>query len=165
MMSEDYRIGSGYDVHAYAENRAMVLCNIAIPSSIGLQGHSDADAPLHALCDALLGAAGLGDIGLHFPDNDMTYKNIDSSILLLRVMDLIQQNGFVIQNVDLTIMAQIPKIAPYREMMRCRLAELLSINPEKVNIKATTTEGLGFIGRKEGLAAHAVALLKKESII
>ncbi len=164
-MFEDYRIGSGFDVHAYAENRAMVLCNMTIPSSIGLQGHSDADAPLHALCDALLGATGLGDIGMHFPDNDMTYKNIDSAVLLSRVMDLIQQGGFVIQNVDLTIMAQIPKIAPYRESMRCRLAGLLSIDLDRVNIKATTTEGLGFIGRKEGLAAHAVVLLKKESTI
>lgn len=160
-MSEDFRIGSGFDVHAYITNRKMILCNIDIPSPVGLEGHSDADAALHALCDALLGAAALGDIGLHFPDTDAAYRNIDSAVLLKKVLFLIQQQGFCVENVDLTIIAQIPKVAPYRESMRCRLSELLALDIHRINIKATTTEGLGFIGRKEGLAAHAVVLLKR----
>lgn len=158
---QDFRIGSGFDVHAYAENQKMILCNVEIPSSLGLLGHSDADAAIHALCDALLGAAGLGDIGLHFPDNDEAYRNIDSSLLLNRVMEMIRSAGFSVQNVDLTIIAQIPKISPHREAMRSRLASLLEIDLDRVNVKATTTEGLGFIGRKEGLAVQAVILLRK----
>jgi len=160
-MSEDFRIGSGFDVHAYGENRKMILCNIEIPSPVGLVGHSDADAALHALCDALLGAAALGDIGLHFPDTDEAYRNINSAVLLKHVLSLIRQEGFSIENVDITIIAQIPKVAPYRESMRCRLSELLNIAISCINIKATTTEGLGFIGRKEGLAAHTVVLLRR----
>jgi 2-C-methyl-D-erythritol 2,4-cyclodiphosphate synthase len=160
-MAESFRIGSGFDVHAYGENRKMILCNVEIPSPVGLIGHSDADAALHALCDALLGAAALGDIGLHFPDTDEAYRNIDSSILLKHVLRLIQQEGFSVENIDLTIIAQIPKVAPYREFMRCRLSELLEIDRSCINIKATTTEGLGFIGRKEGLGAQAVVLLKR----
>ena len=160
-MAESFRIGSGFDVHAYGENRKMILCNVEIPSPVGLIGHSDADAALHALCDALLGAAALGDIGLHFPDTDEAYRNIDSSILLKHVLRLIQQEGFSVENIDLTIIAQIPKVAPYREFMRCRLSELLEIDRSCINIKATTTEGLGFVGRREGLGAHAVVLLKR----
>ncbi len=160
-MAESFRIGSGFDVHAYGENRKMILCNVEIPSPIGLIGHSDADAALHALCDALLGAAALGDIGLHFPDTDETYRNIDSSLLLKQVLRLIRQEGFSVENMDLTIIAQTPKVAPYRESMRCRLSELVEIDRSCINIKATTTEGLGFVGRKEGLAAQAVVLLKR----
>ena len=160
-MAESFRIGSGFDVHAYGENRKMILCNVEIPSPIGLIGHSDADAALHALCDALLGAAALGDIGLHFPDTDETYRNIDSSLLLKQVLHLIRQEGFSLENMDLTIIAQTPKVAPYRESMRCRLSELVEIDRSCINIKATTTESLGFVGRKEGLAAQAVVLLKR----
>lgn len=160
-MAESFRIGSGFDVHAYGENRKMILCNVEIPSPIGLIGHSDADAALHALCDALLGAAALGDIGLHFPDTDETYRNIDSSLLLKQVLRLIRQEGFSVENMDLTIIAQTPKVAPYRESMRCRLSELVEIDRSCINIKATTTESLGFVGRKEGLAAQAVVLLKR----
>lgn len=160
-MAESFRIGSGFDVHAYGENRKMILCNIEIPSPVGLVGHSDADAALHAICDALLGAAALGDIGLHFPDTDETYRNIDSSILLKHVLHLIRQEEFSVENIDLTIIAQTPKVAPYRELMRCRLSELLEIDRSCINIKATTTEGLGFVGRREGLGAHAVVLLKR----
>lgn len=160
-MAESFRIGSGFDVHAYGENRKMILCNVEIPSPIGLIGHSDADAALHALCDALLGAAALGDIGLHFPDTDETYRNIDSSLLLKQVLHLIRQEGFSVENMDLTIIAQTPKVAPYRESMRCRLSELVEIDRSCINIKATTTESLGFVGRKEGLAAQAVVLLKR----
>jgi len=160
-MAESFRIGSGFDVHAYGENRKMILCNIEIPSPVGLVGHSDADAALHAICDALLGAAALGDIGLHFPDTDETYRNIDSSILLKHVLHLIRQEEFSVENIDLTIIAQTPKVAPYREFMRCRLSELLEIDRSCINIKATTTEGLGFVGRREGLGAHAVVLLKR----
>jgi len=160
-VAESFRIGSGFDVHAYGENRKMILCNVEIPSPIGLIGHSDADAALHALCDALLGAAALGDIGLHFPDTDETYRNIDSSLLLKQVLRLIRQEGFSVENMDLTIIAQTPKVAPYRESMRCRLSELVEIDRSCINIKATTTESLGFVGRKEGLAAQAVVLLKR----
>ena len=160
-MAESFRIGSGFDVHAYGENRKMILCNVEIPSPVGLVGHSDADAALHAICDALLGAAALGDIGLHFPDTDETYRNIDSSILLKHVLCLIRQEEFSVENIDLTIIAQTPKVAPYREFMRCRLSELLEIDRSCINIKATTTEGLGFVGRREGLGAHAVVLLKR----
>ncbi|MCE5195552.1 MAG: 2-C-methyl-D-erythritol 2,4-cyclodiphosphate synthase [Negativicutes bacterium] len=156
-----WRIGCGFDVHCYQPGRDMMLCGIKIPCELGLWGHSDADAPLHALCDALLGAAGLGDIGVHFPDNDASLLNIDSALLVRRVMAMIREKGYRVGNADLTIIAQMPKIAPYREAMRCRVAELLQVSLSEVNIKATTTEGLGFTGRKEGLAAEAVVLLKR----
>jgi len=163
-METIWRVGCGFDVHCYRLARDMMLCGIQIPCNVGLRGHSDADAPLHALCDALLGAAGLGDIGVHFPDTDAAYLNIDSALLVQRVMAMLLEKGYLVGNADITIIAQVPKIAPYREAMRCRVAELLQVTLSEVNIKATTTEGLGFTGRKEGLAAQAVVLLKRECI-
>ena len=163
-METIWRVGCGFDVHCYRSERDMMLCGIQIPCNVGLWGHSDADAPLHALCDALLGAAGLGDIGVHFPDTDAAYLNIDSALLVQRVMAMLREKGYLVGNADITIIAQVPKIAPYREAMRCRVAELLQVTLSEVNIKATTTEGLGFTGRKEGLAAQAVVLLKRECI-
>lgn len=155
------RVGHGYDVHKFAEARPLILCGVHIPHERGLLGHSDADVALHALMDALLGAAALGDIGKHFPDNDEHYLNADSCMLLKNVVHMLAKNGFAASNVDLTIIAQAPKIAPYIPMMRERLADILHLSSDHVNIKATTEEGLGFTGQKEGISAHAVCLLKE----
>jgi 2-C-methyl-D-erythritol 2,4-cyclodiphosphate synthase len=153
------RIGHGYDVHRFCAGRKLILGGVEIPSEFGLEAHSDGDVAIHALCDALLGAAALGDIGRHFSDQQSEFKNIDSRILLRHVYDLITQKGYQVGNIDLTIVAQAPKLAPYIHTMCERLAEDLKIDLSQVNIKATTTEKLGFAGRKEGIAAYAVALI------
>ena len=153
------RIGQGYDAHRFEQGKPLVLGGVAIPHEEGLKAHSDGDVLIHALCDALLGAAGLGDIGRHFPDNDQSYAGIDSRVLLRRVRGLLQEHGWGVGNVDLTAVAQRPRLAPYIESMQQVLADDLCIEPRQVNVKATTTEGMGFTGRGEGIAAHAVALL------
>lgn len=154
------RIGFGYDVHRFAENRDLWLGGIKIPHSKGLLGHSDADVLIHAICDALLGAAALGDIGKHFPDTDPEYKGIDSKILLSETARLITNAGYKIANIDSTIAMQAPKIASYIEQMRITLSSLLQIETGQVSVKATTTEKLGFEGREEGVSAYAVVLLE-----
>jgi len=154
------RIGHGYDVHPLVAGRDLILGGVKIPHSKGLHGHSDADVLIHAVCDACLGAAGLGDIGRHFPDTDAQYKNIDSRKLLRKVKEAINERGWKIANVDSTLVAQAPRIAPHLLQMIQNIAADLGITPESVNIKATTTEKLGFAGREEGIAAHAVVLLE-----
>ena len=154
------RIGSGYDAHRLVEGRDLVLGGVKIPYEKGLLGHSDADVLLHAVMDALLGAAALGDIGRHFPDSDPAYKGADSKKLLSEVWGLIFENGYCIMNVDATIIAQKPKLAPYIEEMRRNIAKALQIEIGQVNIKATTEEGMGFTGAGEGIAASAVCLLE-----
>jgi 2-C-methyl-D-erythritol 2,4-cyclodiphosphate synthase len=153
------RIGHGYDVHRLVAGRALVLGGVTIPHVKGLLGHSDADVLIHAICDALLGAAGLGDIGRHFPDTDPRYKDVNSRELLRQVRALLSRAGYGVHNVDTTIVAQAPKLAPHMEQMRANIAADLGVEPARVNVKATTTEGLGFAGREEGIAAHAVALI------
>jgi len=160
-MSVDIRVGQGFDVHPFADNRKLILAGIEIPYERGLAGHSDADVLYHALCDALLGAVGEGDIGHHFPDNDAQYKNADSALFVSQTVKLLHKLGWKIGNVDCTIMAQEPKIAPYAPQMKKNIAALLLVSEQDVNIKATTTERLGFIGRKEGIAAEAVALVTR----
>lgn len=155
------RIGQGYDVHRLVEGRPLYLCGLKLDHTHGLLGHSDADVAIHALCDALLGAAAMRDIGYHFPDNDPRYKGIDSKRLLEEVCRLLGENGFEIGNVDVTVIAEAPKIKPHIENMREVLAGVMKIPVESVSVKATTTEGLGFTGRREGIAAQAVALLVK----
>ncbi|NDO18573.1 2-C-methyl-D-erythritol 2,4-cyclodiphosphate synthase [Lachnospiraceae bacterium MD329] len=154
------RIGQGYDVHKLTEGRDLIICGVKIPYEKGLLGHSDADVALHALSDALLGAAALGDIGKHFPDTDEQYKGADSRVLLKEVVKKITDKGFEIENADVTIVAQRPKMSPYIEEMRKNISEDLGIDIDCVNVKATTTEGLGFEGLGEGISATAVALLK-----
>ena len=154
------RIGQGFDVHALAVGRRLVIGGVEIPHSKGLAGHSDADVLLHAICDALLGAAALGDIGMHFPDNDPSYRGADSRGLLRDVLKKISAQGFQIVNIDATIIAQAPRMAPHVPKMIGNIAADLGLKPAQVNIKATTTEGLGYTGRGEGIAAHAIALLE-----
>ncbi len=153
------RIGHGFDVHAFGPGEFITLGGVRIPHSHGLIAHSDGDVLLHAICDTLLGAAGLGDIGQHFPDSSAEFKGIDSRILLRQVMALIREQGLAVGNVDSTIVAQAPKMAPHIPAMRNHIAADLAVEPNQVNIKATTTERLGAIGRGEGIAVHAVALL------
>lgn len=156
------RIGHGYDVHRLVENRKLILGGVEIPNNnIGLLGHSDADVLLHAISDSLLGGAALGDIGKHFPDNDEKYKNADSIELLKKVNLLIKNEGYTVVNIDATVLAQAPKLAPYILTMRENISKALEIPTDFVSVKATTEEGLGFTGHKEGIAAHAVALLQK----
>jgi 2-C-methyl-D-erythritol 2,4-cyclodiphosphate synthase len=155
------RIGHGFDVHAFAEGRRLIIGGVDIPYDRGLLGHSDADVLLHAVCDALLGAAALGDIGKHFPDSDARYKGIDSRKLLRHVAELLDGRGWKVGNVDATIIAQAPKMAPHIAAMREHIAEDIGIAAEQVNVKATTTERLGFTGREEGIAAEAVCLIHK----
>lgn len=155
------RIGHGFDVHRLVEGRRCIICGVDIPHSVGLLGHSDADVALHALSDALLGAAALGDIGKHFPDTDQRWRGADSRMLLRGVVDLIAAKGYAVGNVDVTIMAQAPKMAPHIEQMRRNIADDLGIDMDCVSVKATTTERLGFTGRGEGIAAEAVALIVK----
>ena len=152
-----FRVGTGFDVHALVENRDLILAGVRVPYERGLLGHSDADVALHALMDALLGAAGKGDIGKHFPDTDDKYEGADSRRLLRVVVELLQEDGWRVNNVDVTIIAQRPKLAPFIEIMRERVAGDLGIAEDAVNIKATTPEKLGFTGRGEGIAAEAVA--------
>lgn len=154
------RIGHGFDVHAFAPNRRLVLGGVEIPYELGLLGHSDADVLAHALMDAILGAMRTEDIGVLFPDTDPTFEGADSLVLLGRVADLARERGFAIVDCDCTIAAQAPKLAPYRDEMRQRLADAMGVPRESVGVKATTTERLGFVGRKEGIAAWAVALLE-----
>lgn len=155
------RIGQGYDVHRLVEGRDLRLCGVKVPHTHGLDGHSDADVAIHALCDALLGALALGDIGRHFPDSDPAYKGIDSKILLGHVMRLIASRGYAVGNVDITICAQSPKLMPFIPDMRHTLARVMETDVDAVSVKATTTERLGFEGRKEGISAMAVALVEK----
>ncbi|HJV36641.1 2-C-methyl-D-erythritol 2,4-cyclodiphosphate synthase [Geomonas sp.] len=157
------RIGNGYDVHRLVEGRKLILCGVDVPYAKGLLGHSDADVALHALSDAILGAIGEGDIGRHFPDTDPAYKGADSMKLLRHVMDLAEAKGYRIGNVDVTIVAQRPKLAPFIQQMRENVARALGSEVERVNVKATTTEELGFAGRGEGIASYAVALLEQKS--
>lgn len=155
------RIGHGYDVHRLVEGRRLIIGGVDIPCEKGLLGHSDADVLLHAVCDALLGAAALGDIGKHFPDSDEKYKGIDSTLLLKHTADLIAQNGYKISNIDCTVIAQQPKLAPYIEQMRVSIAKKCNINISRVNVKATTEERLGFTGEGLGISAHAVCLIEE----
>lgn len=155
------RIGHGYDVHRFAENRPLVIGGVTIPYEKGLAGHSDADVLLHAVCDALLGAATLGDIGKHFPDNDQSFKNIDSRILLRRVAALLSQKGYKINNIDATIIAEKPKMAGHIDLMRQNIADDCQMDIDSVNVKATTEEGMGFTGELLGISAHCVCLIGK----
>jgi len=157
------RIGHGYDVHKFGGTGPIVIAGVKIEHDMGLIAHSDGDVVLHALCDALLGALALGDIGKHFPDTDPTLAGVDSRELLRHVYKLITDNQYQLGNLDLTIVAQAPKMAPHIELMRENIAEDLSANMSQVNVKATTTEKLGFAGRKEGIAAYAVVLLTQQS--
>ncbi len=157
------RIGHGYDVHRLTEGRALILGGVPIRYSLGLDGHSDADVLLHAVMDALLGAAALGDIGQLFPDSDPAYSGVSSLKLLGSVGKAVQEAGYAIVNIDATVLAQAPKLAPYREAMRRNIAEALALDATCVSVKATTEEGLGFTGRQEGIAAHALVLLEKET--
>ena len=155
------RIGQGIDAHAFKQGGRLVLGGVEVPHTHGLEAHSDGDVAIHALCDALLGAAALGDIGRHFPDTGAEFKGIDSRILLRKVVELLTFRGYRVGNVDLTIVAQAPKLAPYVEAMRALLASDLGVSVDRVSVKATTTEKMGFTGRKEGIAATAVALLEE----
>jgi len=155
------RVGHGFDVHALVAGRRLVLGGVEISHPQGLLGHSDADVLIHAVCDACLGAAGLGDIGRHFPDTNAQYKNVDSRALLQKVRQLLHHHGWCVANVDSTIVAQAPKLAPHLPAMAVNLARDLGIDTGQVNVKATTTENLGFAGREEGIAAHAVVLIQR----
>ena len=157
------RVGLGYDAHRLVEDRSLILGGIKIPHQKGLLGHSDADVLVHAICDAVLGAVGMGDIGKHFPDSDTTLKDISSLRILERVRTMAQQKGFRCGNVDAVIVAQLPKLAPYLDSMKAAVAEVLDIEKDRVNIKATTTEQLGFEGRQEGISAQAVVLMEETS--
>ncbi|MCL4112013.1 UNVERIFIED_CONTAM: hypothetical protein GTU68_038829 [Idotea baltica] len=154
-----FKIGFGFDVHALKENHPFILGGIQIEHTQGAFGHSDADVLIHTICDALLGAANLGDIGTHFPDTDQKYKGIDSKILLKDVVKLIRENGFAIGNIDSTVCLQKPKIKPYIPEMKACLAKVMGLNESQVSIKATTTEKLGYVGREEGVSAYAVVLI------
>lgn len=156
------RIGHGFDVHAFEEGDHIVVGGVNIPFNKALKAHSDGDVAIHALCDALLGAAALGDIGQHFPDTDAEFSAIDSRILLRNVVELLRQKGFECENIDLTIVAEAPKMAPHIVTMRERIADDLKLSIDEVNVKATTSEKLGYTGRGEGIAAYAVALLEKQ---
>ena len=157
------RIGIGYDVHAFAEGRDLILGGVKVPSERGLLGHSDADVLLHAIADALLGAAHLRDIGNQFPDNDPTTEGIDSKIIVRKAAELVREQGYEIVNIDSVIEAQAPKLNPYIAQMEETIAKTLGLKTEHVGVKATTTERLGFVGRKEGIAAQAVALLERKA--
>ena len=161
MNTAKFRIGNGYDVHAFAPGLPLWVCGVRVEHSLGCVAHSDGDAPLHALCDALLGALALGDIGKHFPDTAEEYKGIDSKILLSRVYELILEKGYHLVNADITIALQKPKIAPYIEEMRGTVARLLGCDISDISVKATTTEKLGFVGREEGIESWATVLLER----
>jgi 2-C-methyl-D-erythritol 2,4-cyclodiphosphate synthase len=157
------RIGSGFDVHAFGPGDSIVLGGVRIPHTRGIVAHSDGDVVLHALCDAMLGAAGLGDIGMHFPDTDPVWKGADSRRFVAAVLDMLSVRKFRVGNTDITLLAQSPKVSPYRLEIRRSLAQMLAVTENQVNIKATTTEHLGFIGRNEGIAAQAIVLLEPTS--
>lgn len=154
-----FRIGFGYDVHPLVEGRSLILGGLEIPHHLGLMGHSDADVLTHAIMDATLGALAMGDIGRHFPDGDPAYKDMESLLMLKRIMGWVGEKGFRVNNVDTTIVAQKPKLEPHISTMKKKLSEVLDIGPDQINIKATTTEGLGFCGRQEGIEAYAVVSL------
>lgn len=160
-----YRIGQGYDVHPWTGGRPLVLGGVEIPYEKGLLGHSDADVLLHSVCDALLGAMALGDIGKHFPDKDPAYKGISSLVLLEKVAGMLEELGWKVNNLDATVVAQRPRLAPYIPLMRERIARVLGVGVDRVSVKATTSEGLGFVGREEGAAAQAVVLLERKGEI
>ena len=162
-MSTNLRIGHGYDVHAFTQGDAIVLGGVKIPFGKAFAAHSDGDVLIHALCDALLGAVGLGDIGQHFPDSDARFRGMDSRLFLRQVHALIGEHQYSLVNADITIIAQAPKMMPHLQAMKCNLGDDLNCDPEMLNIKATTTEGLGDIGREQGIAVHAVALMEKNS--
>ncbi len=155
------RIGHGYDAHRFCENKKLVIGGVDIDSDLGLLAHSDGDVLLHAVIDALLGAAGERDIGYQFPDNDNTYKNADSVLLLAKTVEIIKNKSLEVEYIDMTIIAQKPKLSPYIEKMRVRIADILGIDSSRVNVKATTEERMGFTGRGEGIAAHSVCLLNE----
>ena len=155
------RIGHGYDVHRLVEGRRLILGGVDIPHEKGLDGHSDADVLVHAIMDAVIGAMGLGDIGLHFPDTDGKYKNIDSLLLAKRTAELLAENGWTIANIDATLILQAPKVRPYIDKMRSNIADVYGVDLSFINVKATTEEHLGFTGEKKGVAAHAVCLIEK----
>ena len=155
----DFRIGNGFDVHRLVEGRRCVICGVDIPFELGLLGHSDADVALHALADAILGAAAMGDIGLHFPDTDERWRGADSRMLLRHVVALVAEKGYKVANADITVIAQRPKMRPYVDAMRANVGADLGIDTDAVSVKATTTEGLGFTGRAEGIAAQTSVLL------
>jgi len=161
-LNSPFRIGFGYDVHKFAENRKLILGGIEIPSEKGLAGHSDADVLLHAICDAMLGALALGDIGKHFPDTDEQYKNIDSKILLSKVNELIIKHDYRLGNLDTTVVAEKPKLKPFIDGIRKSIANILNVPVGSVSVKATTSEKMGFVGREEGIKAYAVALLVED---
>jgi len=160
-MKLNYRMGQGFDVHAFGEDRKLILGGIEVPYERGLVGHSDADVLTHALCDALLGAAGLNDIGFHYPDTDPQYKNADSTLFLSLTVGQLKRMGWAVGNVDVTIIAQEPKVSPYVAQIKQNLARILFVSENEVSVKATTTEWLGYIGRKEGMAAQAVAMITR----
>jgi 2-C-methyl-D-erythritol 2,4-cyclodiphosphate synthase len=160
-MIDDLRSGYGYDVHAHAPGYPLVLGGVTVPHEQGAVGHSDADVILHVICDALLGALALGDIGHHFPDTDPAYKGIDSALLLERVYALVRARDWALANLDCTLCLQRPKVAGYVPAMRARIAEILGVDVERVSVKATTTEKLGFVGTEAGVSAHAVVLLRR----
>jgi 2-C-methyl-D-erythritol 2,4-cyclodiphosphate synthase len=160
-LNPDYRTGIGFDVHPFAANRKLVLGGIEIPFNKGLAGHSDADVLLHAICDALLGAISMGDIGQHFPDTDQKYKNADSKILLEQVYKLVLGKGYILGNVDAVVAMQVPKLAPYISDITKTISGILNCDPDQVSVKATTTEKLGFVGREEGVSAFASVLIIK----
>jgi len=159
---KDIRIGHGYDVHRFKEGRKLIMGGVDIPYTHGLDGHSDADVLLHAIADSLLGALALGDIGKHFPDTDDRYAGADSIVLLKAVYDLVQSKGYFISNVDATVIAQVPKLAPYIDTMKNRIASVLGVSSNRISIKATTEEKLGFTGRKEGISSKSICLLNKK---
>lgn len=156
------KVGFGYDVHVFAENRELWIGGIKIDYQKGLLGHSDADVLIHALCDAILGAAALRDIGFHFPDNSQTYKNIDSKILLAKTMDLLREKGYEFGNADCTVCAEEPKLNPHIPSMQACLANVMNVDADDISIKATTSEKMGFVGRKEGMAAYATVLIYRK---
>jgi 2-C-methyl-D-erythritol 2,4-cyclodiphosphate synthase len=158
----DLRTGIGFDVHAFEEGRKLILGGIEIPHNKGLAGHSDADVVLHAITDALLGSISLGDIGTHFPDDDPRYKNADSTIFLKKAHELLRNNGYYINNIDTVIILQQPKISPYTQKIRDRISKILDIGSDRVSIKATTTEKLGFVGREEGISVMVVATVVRK---
>lgn len=157
---DDIRVGTGYDVHAFADGRPCVLGGVTIPHERGLQGHSDADVLAHAIGDALLGAAALGDIGKHFPDDDEQYRDVSSLLLLQRIVDALGESGYTVSNVDATVVAERPKLSSFVPLMRSRISAALGLPDDRVSVKATTSERLGFTGREEGIAAHAVVLIR-----
>lgn len=158
-----FRIGIGFDVHPLVEGRKLIVGGVLIPSAFGVDGHSDADVLIHAIADALLGSLALGDIGHHFPTDNEKFKDLDSTIILASVYNLILQKGYALGNLDAVVVLQKPKIAPYIDKMRERLAQVMQVNPDQISVKATTTEHLGFVGRSEGVAAYASVLVIKKA--